>query len=84
VDKFLAKFLAGRNLPALEQWEPYTGMETQMKSLKCADFEINAFAGGEAGKINYVSMKDLVAERTLKDRRAKARAKAGATPTPTP
>ena len=83
VDKFVAKFLEGRNLPALDQWEPYVGMDTQMKSLKCADFEITVFAGGEGGKLNYVAMKDLVADKKLKDRRAKARANAVATPTPT-
>jgi hypothetical protein len=47
-----------------------------MKILKCKDFEVRVFAGGEGGNLNYVLMRDLVADKTLKDRRAKAREKA--------
>ncbi|MDX6496823.1 MAG: hypothetical protein QOG23_83 [Blastocatellia bacterium] len=76
VDKFVAKFIEGTSLPAVEQWEAYVGLDTQMKTLKCTEFEIRAFAGGKGGNLNYVLIKDLVAEKKLKDRRDKARAKA--------
>jgi len=82
VDKFAAKFIEGKNLPPVDQWTDYVGMETQMKTLKCADFEINVYAGGEQGKLNYVLMKDISAEKELQDRRAKARAQASPSPTP--
>ena len=78
VDKFVAKFVEGTNLPAADDWEAYVGMDTQLKMLKCTDFEIRVFAGGPGGNLNYVLMKDLEAEKKLKDRRDKARAK----PTP--
>jgi hypothetical protein len=80
VDKFVAKFIEGTSLPAAEQWEAYVGLDTQMKTLKCTEFEIRAFAGGKGGNLNYVLIKDLVAEKKLKDRRAKM----SATATPTP
>lgn len=80
VDKFVAKFVEGTSLPAGDQWEPYVGMDTQLKILKCADFEVRVFAGGQGGNLNYVSVKDLVADKELKDRRAKARAKVSPTP----
>jgi len=80
VDQFVAKFIEGTNLPAADQWEAYVGMDTQMKTLRCTDFEIRAFAGGPGGNLNYVSVKDLEAEKKFKDRRDKARAKA--TPSP--
>jgi len=80
VDKFVEKFVEGKSLPAADQWEAYVGMDNNLKILKCADFEIRVFTGGPGGNLNYVLLKDLVAEKTLKDRRAKARAKA--TPTP--
>ena len=76
VDKFVAKFIEGTNLPAADAWEAYVGMDTQMKTLKCTDFEVRVFAGGEGGNLNYVLMRDLVADKTLKDRRAKAKEKA--------
>lgn len=75
VDKFVAKFTEGTNLPAEDQWEAYVGMDTQLKTLKCTDFEISVFAGGQGGNLNYVLMRDLEADKKLKDRRAKARAK---------
>jgi hypothetical protein len=80
VDKFVAKFIEGTNLPAADQWEAYVGMDTQMKTLKCTEFEIRVFAGGKGGNLNYALMRDLEADKKLKDRRAKARAQA--TPTP--
>ena len=75
VDKFVAKITEGTSLPAVEQWEPYVGMDNSLKVLKCAEFEINVFVGGPGGNLNYVRMKDLDAEKKLKDRRDKARAK---------
>jgi len=76
VDQFVAKFTEGTNLPPAEGWEAYVGMDTQMKTLKCTDFEIRIFAGGKGGNLNYVEMRDLRADKTLKDRRAKAKQKA--------
>ncbi len=76
VDKFVAKFVEGANLPAADAWEAYVGMDTQLKTLKCTDFEIRIFAGGQGGNLNYVDMRDLEADKKLKERSAKARAKA--------
>jgi len=76
VDKFVTKFVEGTNLPAVDQWEAYVGMDNQLKILKCSEIEIRVFAGGPSGNLNYVLMKDLEAEKKLKDRRAKAREKA--------
>lgn len=76
VDKFVEKFVAGRTLPAVDQWEAYVGMDNQLKILKCSEIEIRVFAGGPGGNLNYVLVKDLVADKKLKDRRAKARAAA--------
>ncbi|HEY0406387.1 MAG TPA: hypothetical protein VGC89_11715 [Pyrinomonadaceae bacterium] len=76
VDKFVAKFSEGKNLPPADAWEAYAGMDTQLKVLKCADSEIRVFAGGPGGNLNYVLMRDLVADQKLKERRAKAREKA--------
>lgn len=75
VDKFVAKFVEGTNLPAVDQWEPYVGMEN-LKILKCTDFEVRVHAGGPGGSLNYVLVQDLQAAKTLKERRAKARAAA--------
>ena len=76
VDKFVAKFTEGTNLPAADQWEAYVGMDTQLKILKCTEFEIRVFAGGQGGNLDYVLMSDLVADQKLKERRKKAREKA--------
>lgn len=73
VDQFVAKFSAGTGLPAPEAWEARVGMDTQLKTLTCKDFEITVFAGGQGGKINYVQMKDLTAQQKLQERRDKAR-----------
>ncbi|HMG74282.1 MAG TPA: hypothetical protein VK582_12340 [Pyrinomonadaceae bacterium] len=80
VDKFVAKFVEGTSLPAADQWEAYVGMDNQLKILKCSEVEVRVFAGGQGGNLNYVLMRDLEADRKLKDRRDKARAKA--TPSP--
>jgi hypothetical protein len=76
VDKFVAKFIESTSLPAADQWEAYVGMDNSLKILKCTDFEINVFIGGQGGNLNYVMMKDLEAEKKLKERRDKARPKA--------
>ena len=73
VDKFLERFVEGKNLPTVDQWEPYAGMETQLKTLTCADFSIRIFSSGESGNMNYVLVEDLEADKKLKERRRKAR-----------
>ena len=80
VDEFVTRFVEGTNLPPADQWQPYTGMDNQLKILTCKDFEVRVFAGGQDGNLNYVLLTDLEADRQLKDRRAKARAQQ--TPTP--
>lgn len=75
VDKFVAKVVEGTDFPAADAWEPYAGMETQLKMLTCREFEVRVFAGGKGGNLNYVSMIDLEAGRRLKERKAKAREK---------
>lgn len=76
VDKFVEKFTEGTNLPTAEGWQARVGLDTQMKTLKCTGFEVQIFAGGKDGNLNYVLMRDAVADKMLKDRRDKARAKA--------
>jgi hypothetical protein len=73
VDQFVAKFSAGTGLPAPDAWEARVGMDTQLKTLTCKDFEITVFAGGQGGNINYVQLKDLTAQQKLQERRDKAR-----------
>ena len=75
VDKFVAKITEGTGLPAADAWEAHVGMD-QLKVLTCTDFEVRVFAGGQGGDLNYVTMSDLMAARTLKERRVKAREKA--------
>ena len=82
VDDFVAKFVEGTSLPPVNQWQDYVGLETQMKVLTCQDFEVRVFAGGEGGNLNYVLLTDLEADKTLKDRRAKAKAQAKPSATP--
>src|SRR6185436_16527436 len=81
VDNFVAKFVEGKDLPPVDQWQPYVGMDN-LKMLKCADFEVRVFAGGEGGNLNYVQMQDLVADKKLKERRKKALELEQASPTP--
>jgi hypothetical protein len=82
VDKFVTKVSEGTSLPPVDQWDPYVGLDNQLKILKCVDFEIRVFAGGPGGNLNYVLMSDLPAAKKLKERRDKARA--SATPQPSP
>jgi hypothetical protein len=82
VDRFVEKFVEGTNLPAADAWEAYVGMDTQMKTLKCKDFETQIFAGGKGGNLNYVQMRDLDAAKTQRERRAKAKEKAKEKATP--
>ncbi len=76
VDKFVAKFTEGTNLPPADAWEAYVGLDNSLKILKCKNFEIQVFAGGQGGNLNYAEIRDLKAEKTLKERRDKARQKA--------
>ena len=76
VDKFVEKFVKGTNLPPPDGWQPYAGMDSQMKTLNCATFEIRVFAGGKGGSLNSVQFRDLAAAKTQKERRAKAKAQA--------
>ena len=74
VDDFLAKFIEGKRLPAPHAWEPYVGLDTQLKMLKCKGFELSVFAGGKnVHNINYVQLVDLAAKQKLKERRDKAK-----------
>lgn len=80
VDKFVAKFVEGTNLPAVDQWSAYVGLDNQLKILTCTDFEVRVFAGGPGGNLNYVLMQNLEADKKLKERRKKAREQASPTP----
>jgi hypothetical protein len=80
VDEFVSSFIKGTSLPPLDQWQAYPGLETQLKTVTCKDFEVRVFTGGEGGNQNYVLLTDLEADKKLKDRRAKARAQAKPTP----
>ena len=80
VDKFVAKFIEGKNLPAVDQWEVFTGMDNQLKLLKCSEVQIRVFAGGQGGNLNYVLIQDLEADKKLKERRRKAREQASPSP----
>jgi hypothetical protein len=73
VDEFVTKVAQDFNLPATDAWEPYVGLDDQLKLLKCDGFEISAFSNAQ---VNYVLTKDKIAEQVLKDRKAKAREKA--------
>jgi hypothetical protein len=75
VDDFVTKFSRGRKLPPAESWETYVGMDDQLKSMKCKDYEISVFAGGANVSVNYVQMIDLTARKKLKERRAEAKRK---------
>lgn len=74
VDEFVTEFSQGRNLPAADQWEAYIGMDTQLKTLNCKEFEISLFAGGQNVQINYAQVRDLIALQKYKEREAKAEA----------
>lgn len=76
VDQFVAKFIEGTNLPGAAEWATHVGLDTQMKTLTCKNFEIQLFAGGTGGNLNYVLMSDLLAAKTVKEREDKAAEKA--------
>lgn len=80
VDQFVAKFVEGTTLPAVGDWEAYVGMDNQMKTLTCAEFEVRVFTGGEGGNLNYIQIQDLEADKKLKERRKKAREQASPAP----
>jgi hypothetical protein len=74
VDEFVTKFSEGKNLPAAATWEAQVGMDTQLKILKCKEFEVSVFAGGKNVKnMNYVQLRDIAATQKLKERREKAK-----------
>lgn len=80
VDGFVAKFSGETNLPGADSWDAFVGMDTQLKTLRCRDFEVSVYAGGNGVNINYVQMRDLTAQQTVKERKAKARMMKGAQP----
>jgi hypothetical protein len=80
VDRFIEALSKEATLPPLNEWEDYVGMNNQMKTLSCKEFEVQVFAGGPGGNLNYVRVKDLVAEKKLNELRDKAAAQA--TPKP--
>lgn len=80
VDKFVEKVAGDFNLPAAQHWDAYVGQDNQLKTLTCADFSVRVNAAGDGGNLNYVAMKDLEAEKKLRDRRRKAREQASPTP----
>jgi hypothetical protein len=80
VDRFVEALSKEATLPPLNEWEDYVGMSGQMKTLSCKEFEVQVFAGGPGGNLNYVLLKDLVAEKKLNDLRDKAAAQASPTP----
>jgi hypothetical protein len=75
IDELVTKFSKGRKLPPARNWEAYVGLDDQLKTMKCKDFEISVFAGGQNLNINYVQMLDTVAQQKLKQRRAEAKKK---------
>jgi hypothetical protein len=80
VDEFVAKFSEETKLPGADSWEAYVGMDTQLKTLRCAEFEISLFAGGDNVNINYAQISDKKAQQRVKERRARARGMNGITP----
>ncbi|HKC63972.1 MAG TPA: hypothetical protein VKB86_10060 [Pyrinomonadaceae bacterium] len=74
VDEFVTDFNKGRKLPAADDWEAYVGLDTQLKTLDCREFEINLFAGGKNVQINYAQVRDLVALQKYKERRVRMKA----------
>lgn|SRR5688572_27288794 len=79
VDRFVENFVAGSNLPTVDQWQPYVGFDDQMKTLTCADFSVRVFAGGSGGNLNYVLLEDGEVKKEIEERRKKAE-KASSTP----
>jgi hypothetical protein len=81
VDDFVQTFVADKNLPPVTEWQADPGMESQLKILRCAGFEVRVFAGGDRGILNYIAIKDLLAEAKY-DERVKKWEAAQSTPTP--
>jgi hypothetical protein len=74
VDEFVTKFAEATKLPAANAWEAQEGMDSQLKILKCKEFEVSVFAGGrQVQNINYVKVRDLAVEEKLRERREKAK-----------
>jgi hypothetical protein len=71
LDESVTKFSKGRKLPSASSWKVYEGLDDQLKTMKCKDFEISVFAGGENVPVNYVQMVDMKAQQKLKERKAK-------------
>jgi len=71
LDEFVSKFAKGRKLPPAKSWATRVGLDDKLKTMKCKDFEIKVFAGGNNVNINYVQMVDTVAQQKLKERQAK-------------
>lgn len=80
VNDFVGSFVADKKLPAVTDWQDYPGLDSQLKILTCAEFEIRVFAGGERGILNYVAIKDLPAETKFNERVKKWEEKANPTP----
>jgi hypothetical protein len=80
VNDFVTKIARDGDLPLADQWEPYAGLEHQLKILRCIDFEVRVFAGGPGGSQNYIVVTDTEAVKKLKERRKKAREQASPTP----
>ena len=72
VDEFVTRYFDGSNFPKADAWQARVGLDTQLKTLKCREFELSVFAGGEGGNLNYVLMIDEAARRKLKERKGKA------------
>lgn len=77
VDEFVTKFAEEARLPGADSWTASEGMSTQLKTLKCKDFDVSVFAGGENVKLNYVVMRDLTAKQRLQERLPKETKGAG-------
>jgi Domain of unknown function (DUF6916) len=71
LDDAVTKFSKGRKLPPAGSWKAYQGLDDQLKTMKCKDFEISVFAGGKNVNVNYVKLVDMVAQQKLKERKAK-------------
>jgi hypothetical protein len=68
VDKFVETFVGGTDFPPPAQWQGYPGMENQMKMIQCTGFEVRASASGRgATQMKYVEIRDLAAEKKMKD-----------------
>jgi hypothetical protein len=73
VDGFVARVSGETKLPGADSWDSYAGMDSQLKTLKCKDFEVSVFAGGNNLNVNYVQISDMTAQQKIKERRARAK-----------